>query len=76
MDASKWKSRKGCIYMEVKKGMYSLIQAGKVAQELISERLGEHCYTQSKIMPGLWSHVQQPIQLTLVVDNFAVKYMG
>ena len=26
--------------------------------------------------PGLWKHIHQPIQFTLVVDNFGVKYVG
>ena len=27
-------------------------------------------------MPGLWEHKWQPVQFTLVVDNFGVKYLG
>ena len=26
--------------------------------------------------PGLWRHVTRPVQLTLVVDYFGVKYVG
>ena len=26
--------------------------------------------------PGLWKHVTRPIALTLVVDNFGIKYVG
>ena len=27
-------------------------------------------------MPGLWTHKTRPIQFTLVVDDFGVKYVG
>ena len=26
--------------------------------------------------PGLWRHVTRPVQFTLVVDDFGVKYVG
>ena len=64
----------GSIYMEVSKGMYGLPQAGLLAQKLIQERLTEHEYHQSKIIPGLWKHKTRPIVFTLVVDDFGVKY--
>ncbi len=28
------------------------------------------------MVPGLWKHDTQPIQFTLVVDDFGVKYVG
>jgi hypothetical protein len=30
----------------------------------------------NKLIPGLWKHNTRPIQFTLVVDNFGVKYVG
>ncbi len=56
--------------------MYSLPQAGIIAQELLAKRLKEHGYSQSKTTPGLWTHEWQPITFSLVVDNFGVKYVG
>jgi hypothetical protein len=38
--------------------------------------LNKHGYQQSKLVPGLWKHDTRPIQFTLVVDNFGVKYIG
>ena len=32
--------------------------------------------TKSKLVPGLWKHDWRPIQFTLVVDDFGVKYIG
>jgi hypothetical protein len=46
----------GYVYCKICQGMYGLPQAGIIAQELLAERLKEHGYTQSKTMPGLWTH--------------------
>ena len=67
---------KGFIFIEVTKGMYGLPQAGLLANELLEKRLNKHGYYQSKLVPGLWSHKTRPIQFTLVVDDFGVKYVG
>ena len=32
-------------------------------------------YFQSTLVPGLWKHRWSPVQFTLVVDNFGVKYV-
>ena len=50
----------GSVYVEVRKGMYGLPQAGKLANELLEK----------------WTHKTRPISSTLVVDNFGVKYVG
>ena len=64
------------IYIMATKGMYGLPQAGLNANELLEKRLSKHGYRQSKLVPGLWKHDTRPIQFTLVVDNFGVKYAG
>ena len=66
----------GFVYVEVRKGMYGLPQAGTLAQELLEKRLNKRGYYQSKIVPGLWLHKWRPVQFTLVVDDFGVKYVG
>ena len=66
----------GYVYVEVRKGMYGLPQAGILAQELLEERLAKHGFTQSKLIPGYWKHKTLPIDFTLVVDDFGVKYVG
>ncbi len=33
-------------------------------------------YQQSKLVPGLWKHDARPIQFTLVVNDFGVKYFS
>ena len=47
-----------------------------LAQELLAERLAKKGYQQSKTTPGLWKHKWRPVQFTLVVDDFGVKYVG
>ena len=66
----------GHVYVEIRKGMYGLPQAGILAQQLLEQRLNEHGYSQSKAVPGLWTHKTRPISFTLVVDDFGVKYVG
>jgi hypothetical protein len=66
----------GSIYIVTNRGMYGLPQSGLIANELLEKRLNEHGYQQSKLVPGLWQHNTHPIQFTLVVDDFGVKYVG
>jgi len=49
---------------------------GIIAQELLTERLLQVGYWQSKITPGYWKLDWRPISFTLVVDDFDVKYIG
>ena len=67
---------KGFVFVEVTKGMYGLPQAGLLANELLEKRLNKEGYFQSKLVAGLWAHKTRPIQFTLVVDDFGVKYVG
>ena len=66
----------GFVYVEVRKDMYGLPQAGILAQQLLETRLNERVYYRSTIVPGLWKHKWRPVQFTLVVDDFGVKYVG
>ena len=51
-------------------------QAGLLANEILEERLNKRGYRQSKLVPGIWTHDWRPVQFTLVVDDFGVKYVG
>ncbi len=66
----------GYIYCKIQKGMYSLPQAGIIAQQLLKERLQKHGYYQSQMTPGLWKHDTHPISFSLVINDFGVKYVG
>ena len=54
--------------------MYGLPQAGLLSNQLLENRLGKFNYYQSTMVLGLWKHKTRPIQFTLVVDDFGVKY--
>ena len=64
------------MYIEVRKGMYGLPQASLLAQKLLKKCLNKHCYTQSAVTAGVWTHGWRPICFSLVVDDFSVKYIG
>jgi hypothetical protein len=56
-------------YQEIFQGMYGLPQAEIIARKLLAKRLKEHGYTQSKTMPGLWTHEWHPITFSLIINN-------
>jgi hypothetical protein len=66
----------GWVYIEIRKGMYGLKQAGKLANQLLQTRLAPFRYYPARHPPGLWLHRTRPISFTLVMDYFAVKYIG
>ena len=73
-DLTSLQDHNGWVYMEVRKGMYGLPQAGILANDLLSQRLKEHGYYQMRHTDSLWSHTSRPITFSLVVDDFGVKY--
>jgi hypothetical protein len=66
----------GWMYIEIRRGMYGLKQAGLLANQLLQTRLAPFGYYPVRHTPGLWLHHTRPISFTLVVVNFAVKYVG
>jgi hypothetical protein len=56
--------------------MYGLPQAGILANKLLAKRLATKGYFQMRHTPGLWTHSHRPVQFSLVVDDFGVKYVG
>lgn len=66
----------GRVLVEIQKGMYGLPQAGRLAYDKLVAHLKPHGYHPCARTPGLWRHVTRPINFCLVVDDFAVKYVG
>jgi hypothetical protein len=64
----------GYVYAEVRKGMYGLPQAGKLANDRLRKFLEPHGYVPCPVTPGLWKHLHSDLMFTLVVDDFGVKY--
>jgi hypothetical protein len=65
----------GWVYIEIRKGMYGLKQAGLLANQLLQKRLAPFCYHPARPTPGLWLHNTRPVAFSLIVDDFAVKHM-
>jgi hypothetical protein len=66
----------GWVYIEIRKGMYGLKQAGLLANQLLQTCLAPFGYYPTRHTPGLWLHTTRSIAFSPVVDDFAVKYVG
>ena len=66
----------GWVFCEIKKGMYGLPHAGKIANERLVAHLKQFGYAPVKFTPGLWRHRTKSITFTLVVDDFGIKYIN
>jgi hypothetical protein len=56
--------------------MYGLKQAGLLANQLLQTRLAHFGYYPARHTPVFWLHKTRPIDFSLIVDNFAIKYVG
>jgi hypothetical protein len=56
--------------------MYGLKQAGLLVNQLLQTRLAPFVYYPGRHTPGLWLHTTRPITFSLIVDDFAAKYVG
>jgi hypothetical protein len=56
--------------------MYGLKQAGLLANQLLQQRWDPYGYYPARHTPGLWLHKTRSIAFTLVVDDFAINYVG
>jgi hypothetical protein len=56
--------------------MYRLKQAGLLANQLLQNRLAPFGYYPARQTPGLWVHKTRPTSVSLIADDFAVKYVG
>ena len=69
-------AKNGFVYLEIRKAIYGLPQAGILANKLLRQRLRPEGYYEVAHTPGLWKHTTRPVQFTLTVDDFGVKYVG
>jgi hypothetical protein len=65
----------GWVYLEIRKGMYGLKQAGLLANQLLPKWLKPFGYNPARHTPGLWLQNTKPAAFSLVVDDFYVKYV-
>ena len=68
------KQSNGYIYTRVKKRIYELVKAGIIAHEALKEHLKHYGFACAIITQGLCKHQDREMNLTLVVDNFGIRY--
>jgi hypothetical protein len=66
----------GYIYIEIRKGMPGLKQAGHIASDCLTTQLAKFGYSPVARTPSLWKYATLPVMFSLVVDDFGVKYTG
>ena len=64
----------GYVYVEIRRGMYGLPQAGRLANDQLISNLAPHGYAPCPLTPGLWRHKTRDIVFSLVVDDFGIRY--
>ena len=69
-------SPNGWVYLEIRKGMPGLKQAGRIANDRLKAHLSHFCFAPVPRTPVLLRHTTKPINFSLVVDDFGVKYIG
>jgi hypothetical protein len=57
----------GHVVFEVRKGMYGLPQAGRIANEQLQKHLEPFGYTPCQITPGLWKHTDKNMAFAIVL---------
>ena len=51
----------GWLNFEIRKGMYGILEAGRLANDLFTARLKKHEYIEATHTPGYWKHIWNPI---------------
>jgi hypothetical protein len=66
----------GYVYLEIRRGMYGLKEAGILAFNQLVKKLAPHGYEPMPFTPGLWRHRTKRTTFVLCVDDFGVKYFS
>ena len=69
-------SSNGWVYLEIRKGMPGLNQAGRIANNRLKAHLAHFGFAPVPRTPALWRHNTKPILFSLIVDYFGVKHIG
>ena len=64
------------MYMDIRKGMPGLKQAGKIANDQLGNQFAKYGYCPCHKTPALWTHDTNNVIFSLVVDDFRAKYQG
>ena len=68
------KAVNGKVLVGIRKGMYGLKQAGRIANDRLKNHLKASGYVPCRYTPGLFTNVSRKISFSLCVDDFGVKY--
>ena len=60
--------------MEIQKGIFGILQAGKIENDKLKLHIAKFVYDPAPINPGLWWHQTYALKLSLVLDDLGVKY--
>jgi hypothetical protein len=66
----------GWVYIEIRKGMHGLKQAGLLANQLLQKGLAPFGYYPARHTHGFWLQKTRQIALSLIVNDFTMKYVG
>ena len=62
------------VYCRIKRGMYGLKQAERLAYDALLISLKKHGYAPDKYSPNIWVYETRDTKCCLCVDDFGVKY--
>ena len=63
----------GWINFDIGRGMYGILEAGRLANDLLRTRLKTNGYIEATHTPGYWKHIWKPVSWTLILDDFRFK---
>ena len=66
----------GYVYCKIKRGMYGLKQAARLARDQLIKNLAPFGYFPSPQAPNIWIHSSRQTKFCLCVDDFGVKYFS
>ena len=66
----------GWIYMDIRKIMLGIKQAGRITNDRLKIHLGQFGYAPIPRTPALWKNATRDIIFSLVFDDFGVKCVG
>ena len=64
----------GFVYCKIKKGMYGLRQAARLAHDDLKIHLAQYGYYPDPIATNIWKHNTRQTKFCLCVDDFGVQY--
>ena len=69
-------AKDGYVYCRIKKGMYGLRQAARLAYDDLKQHLRKYGYMPDPIAPNIWKHETRKTKFCLCVDDFGVQYFS